>query len=96
MARKNSCHFYANRDCECYPCHKNADSENFNCLFCYCPLYALGEDCGGNFSYTEQGFKDCSNCLIPHSEKGYDYIIQNYPKIAELARRGGKEREEGQ
>lgn len=91
MARKNSCHFYANRDCEYFPCHKTADPENFNCLFCYCPLYALGKDCGGNFSYTELGFKDCSNCLIPHSEKGYDYVIQNYPKIAELAKRGGKE-----
>ena len=91
MARKNSCHFYANRDCEYFPCHTVADPDNFNCLFCYCPLYALGKDCGGNFNYTEQGFKDCSACLIPHSEKGYDYVIQNYPKIAELAKRGGKE-----
>lgn len=91
MARKNSCHFYANQDCEYFPCHKTAEPDNFNCLFCYCPLYALGKDCGGNFSYTELGFKDCSACLIPHSEKGYDYIIQNYPKIAELAKRGGEE-----
>ena len=44
MARKNSCHFYANRDCEYFPCHTVADPDNFNCLFCYCPLYALGKD----------------------------------------------------
>ena len=46
--------------------------EDFNCMFCYCPLYFL-EDCGGNYSYIN-GIKDCSNCLIPHKPKGYDYI----------------------
>ena len=45
--------FFQNRDCEYFPCHQGADPENFNCLFCYCPLYALGEKCGGNFRYTE-------------------------------------------
>ena len=34
--------FFSNRECEYFPCHKGADPENFNCLFCYCPLYALG------------------------------------------------------
>lgn len=33
--------FYQNKECEYFPCHKGTDSENFNCLFCYCPLYAL-------------------------------------------------------
>ena len=42
------------------------DPDDFNCLFCYCPLYALGEDCKGNFTYTVDGIKDCSNCNIPH------------------------------
>ena len=37
------------------------------------------------------GIKDCSLCLVPHLEGGYDYIIQNYPKIAELARRSAPE-----
>ena len=46
--------------------------EDFNCMFCYCPLYFL-EDCGGNYTYIK-GIKDCSNCLIPHKPKGYDYI----------------------
>ena len=83
--------FFQNKACEYFPCHQGADPETFSCLFCYCPLYALGDKCGGNFSYLSNGIKDCSACLIPHSEKGYDYVIQNYPKIAELARRGGEE-----
>ena len=37
--------FFQNRACEFFPCHKGADAENFNCLFCYCPLYALGGNC---------------------------------------------------
>ena len=86
MGQKNSCRFFANRECEYFPCHPGADPERFNCLFCYCPLYALGEDCGGNFRYLDNGIKDCSACLVPHTE-GYDCIIQKYPKLAELARR---------
>ena len=58
--------FYQNRECEYFPCHAGADPEKFSCLFCYCPLYALGDQCGGNFTYTDQGIKDCSGCLRPH------------------------------
>ena len=79
--------FFQHRECEFFPCHKTEDTENFNCLFCYCPLYALGEKCGGNFKFTEDGIKDCSNCTIPHYEKGYAYIISKYPEIMELARK---------
>ena len=52
--------FFSNKECEYFPCHKGADPENFNCLFCYCPLYALGDKCGGNFRITEKGIKDCT------------------------------------
>ena len=38
--------FFQNRACEYFPCHETDDPEHFNCLFCYCPLYALGELCG--------------------------------------------------
>ena len=79
--------FFQHRECEFFPCHKTEDEENFNCLFCYCPLYALGENCGGNFKYTENGVKDCSACLVPHSRGGYKHIMANFPKIAELAKR---------
>mgnify|MGYP003372317598 CR=1 FL=1 len=44
--------FYSHKECEFFPCHETKDTENFNCLFCYCPLYALGSKCGGNYKYT--------------------------------------------
>ena len=50
--------FFQNRNCEFFPCHKTDKPEDFSCLFCYCPLYALGDRCGGNFVYLESGFKD--------------------------------------
>ena len=38
--------YFSHRECEYFPCHPGADPENFNCLFCYCPLYALGDRYG--------------------------------------------------
>jgi Zn-finger protein len=81
MDNKNSYSYFCNRECEYFPCHKGGDPEQFNCLFCYCPLYMLGNDCGGNFGYTEKGVKDCSACLIPHSKGGYDYITGHLREI---------------
>ena len=77
--------FFQNRECEYFPCHKCTDVEMFNCLFCFCPLYALGEKCGGNYTYTEQGIKDCSKCLIPHKAENYDSIMAKMCLIMELA-----------
>ena len=57
-----------NRECEYFPCHPGADPENFNCLFCYCPLYALGDSCGGVFTILPNGYKDCSLCMFPPPE----------------------------
>ena len=79
--------YFQNKNCEYFPCHKIKSTDYFNCLFCYCPLYALGENCGGNFTYTEKGIKDCSNCLIPHSENGYEYINGKFPEISSLAKK---------
>lgn len=79
--------FFQNRQCEYFPCHSCADATEFNCLFCYCPLYALGENCGGNFTYTEQGIKDCSNCLRPHRANSYDSIMKHMGKVIDLAKR---------
>ena len=42
--------FFQNRECEYFPCHKTAKEDSFNCLFCFCPLYALGRRCGGSFN----------------------------------------------
>lgn len=78
---------FSNFECEFYPCHENADTSNFNCLFCYCPLYLTGEACGGNYSYTKNGIKDCSGCMIPHIPDNYGYIIDRFtsfiPKFKE-------------
>lgn len=68
--------YFENRSCEYYPCHK---SDKINCLFCFCPLY-LVNDCGGNCSYIKdkngREIKDCSECMLPHTPDGYDYIIK--------------------
>ena len=79
--------FFSNRECEYFPCHKCADPESFSCLFCYCPLYALGDKCGGNFTYTENGIKDCSGCLIPHRRENYDKIMEKMGAVIELAKK---------
>ena len=73
--KENDHTFFANTSCQYYPCHQGTDTEDFNCLFCYCPLYSLGERCGGNFTYTSSGVKDCSGCAIPHSPGGYERIV---------------------
>ncbi len=87
--KPEECHysFTQHRACEFFPCHKTDDPDNFNCLFCYCPLYTLGSKCGGNFVYLDNGHKDCSNCLVPHRRGSYSYIISKYPELAELAKK---------
>ena len=79
--------FFQNTKCEYFPCHKCGEPENFNCLFCYCPLYALGENCGGNFTYTEQEIKDCSGCLRPHRKDAFDSIMQKMGDVMDLAKK---------
>ena len=79
--------FFQNRSCEYFPCHKGADPDNFNCLFCYCPLYALGDRCGGNFRYTENGVKDCSNCLYPHRRQNYNGVMDKMVLVLEMAKK---------
>ena len=77
--------FFSHKECEFFPCHEGVAPEEFNCLFCYCPLYALGEQCGGNYVYLENGAKDCSGCTVPHRKKNYDYITGQYERICALA-----------
>ena len=79
--------YFSHKKCEYFPCHKNADPDDFNCLFCYCPLYALGDKCGGNFRYTDNGVKDCTNCMLPHKRKSYGYITGKYRDLAEMMKK---------
>lgn len=79
--------FFNHKECEFFPCHETKDPDNFNCLFCYCPLYALGENCGGNFVYGDNGIKDCSKCMVPHKRENYGYITGKFKEIMELAKK---------
>ncbi len=79
--------FFQHRECEFFPCHKGVPEEDFNCLFCYCPLYALGERCGGGFVYLENGVKSCENCSFPHRRENYGDILARFSEIAALAAR---------
>ncbi len=74
---KNSSKFFNNKDCEYFPCHKVANNDEFNCLFCYCPLY-LKTECVGNPKYLDNGIKDCSSCLVPHQPQNYELIIKAF------------------
>ena len=79
--------FFQNKECEYFPCHCGIDQESFSCLFCYCPLYCLGDQCGGQFTYLENGIKDCSNCLRPHKRENYAYIQKQMAQVMELAKK---------
>ena len=79
--------FFQNKKCEYFPCHCGVAEEKFNCLFCYCPLYALGDRCGGSFTYTENGIKDCSNCVRPHLRENYEKIMEKMGSVLELAKK---------
>lgn len=73
---ENSYRFFENRDCKYFPCHNRQG--DFNCMFCYCPMYRL-ENCPGNPSYIEREdkkIKDCTNCTFPHVPDNYDKIME--------------------
>lgn len=72
--------FVQNSKCEYFPCHRVNNEEAFNCLFCFCPLYMLKEECGGRFKYTN-GVKDCSDCTIPHTKNAYAYIMSKMDMV---------------
>ncbi|WKY46520.1 cysteine-rich small domain-containing protein [Eubacteriaceae bacterium ES3] len=78
--------FFQHKDCEFFPCHEIQSKETFNCLFCYCPLYALEDQCGGNFSYTKSGIKNCINCSFPHHKENYDAVLEKLRELMENLR----------
>ena len=85
---KASSSFFQNRACECFPCHEGVPLDEFNCLFCYCPLYALGDSCGGNFRYSASGVKVCTNCTLLHvGDAGAGIVKQRFGELKELGRR---------
>ncbi len=84
---QNGWSFFRNTDCAYFPCHEGVDEAAFNCLFCYCPLYALGPRCGGDYAYTASGVKDCGNCTRLHrGDDGARIVGERFAQLAELAR----------
>lgn len=79
--------FFQHRDCEFFPCHEGIKEEDFNCLFCWCPLYALGENCGGACRFLTDGTKDCSLCVLPHRRENYGKILERFEDIQALAKK---------
>ncbi|GAB7087348.1 MULTISPECIES: cysteine-rich small domain-containing protein [Marinifilum] len=79
--------FVQNTKCEYFPCHKVKNEADFNCLFCFCPLYMLGDKCGGNFTYTDNGIKNCSECTLPHSKNGYDHVMSKMGLVMEKGKK---------
>ena len=72
----NSHRFFANKECQYYPCHENI--EELNCLFCFCPMYRR-EKCPGKPEFIEvndKRIKDCSGCTFPHEAENYDIIMK--------------------
>ena len=84
MAEEKHYRFFQHTECEYFPCHQGVAREDFNCLFCYCPLYALGKKCGGACYYNEKGYKVCTNCTFPHRRENYDRVIARYMDIMDL------------
>lgn len=79
---EHSHRFFENRDCKYFPCHKGLTE--FNCLFCYCPMY-LRENCLGNPRFIQKEdriIKDCTGCTFPHQPENYDKIIEFLKKRA--------------
>lgn len=89
--RRKHFNFYQNRECEYFPCHEGIPEEDFNCLFCYCPLYALGRKCGGGCVYTEHGYKSCAECTFPHWPDNYYKVLARYEDIMEVVKRMDRE-----
>lgn len=78
--------FHQNTACEYFPCHKDIPVEEFNCLFCYCPLYALKGECGGDYTYLKNGIKSCMGCKKPHDRNGYEHITTHIKDLIDLVK----------
>ncbi|ONI42331.1 metal-binding protein [Candidatus Epulonipiscium fishelsonii] len=79
---------YSNFKCKFFPCHEVNNVETFNCMFCYCPLYLLKEDCGGDFVYLKNRIKDCSHCIKTHGENSYEFVQSKMKEVIEKAKKG--------
>jgi len=72
-----------NKNCEFLPCHKGIPEDEFNCLFCFCPLYILKDKCGGDYTRINNK-KNCSLCGRPHKKDGYEFIMSKLDKSVKM------------
>lgn len=83
----NSYRFFQNKECQYFLCHKAENEEEFNCLFCYCPLYRE-KKCIGNpvwfLNAKGQKMKDCSQCEVIHRPEVYDKVMQQLQRQDEM------------
>lgn len=68
--------------CEWYPCHNTSAMkrpQEFNCIFCNCPLYWL--ECPGTYSVITDADgvrrKDCTLCVLPHDGYKQSWTLMN-------------------
>ena len=84
--------YFSRRECEYFPCHDDVAEEEFNCLFCYCPMNSL-ENCLGRPVYfkNKEGklMKDCTGCSYPHDPAHYDAIMEFLKKNPPSVKREG-------
>lgn len=79
--------FFQNTECPYFPCH-DISVDKMNCLFCYCPLYALGDQCGGDFIYLDNGIKSCEKCIKSHDgPSAWDYINKRMDEVMQIAKK---------
>ena len=66
----------------------NSDSfiNNTDCKYFPCHK-TLGDACGGNFTYMENGVKNCTDCMVPHTRNAVQYILKRWPDIAARAKK---------
>ena len=76
---------FTHKKCEFYPCHDLNDfkhKDEFNCIFCNCPLYWL--ECPGTYAVIMDADgvsrKDCSQCTLPHDGFKTSWHIMNISK----------------
>ena len=86
-ANESADKFFQNTACPHFPCHANIQQDDFNCMFCYCPLYPLGTECGGDYRFTSRGVKDCSACTRNHQGLvGAQWVLSRIPDVLNATR----------
>ena len=77
------------KNAEYFPCHKRADRDNFNCLFCYCPLYVLGIAAEGSFRIFPTGIRTAVNVCTRIYGRIMKKITGRYSEILAAIRHTG-------